>query len=208
MKKFLALLLLLTLVFVGFACGEDKKEDDKQQNDNQQEEVKEFTVKFVVDVEETKQTVKEGEKATKPADPVKEGYTFVGWFVGDKEYDFGAVTADVTVTAKFEENAADEPGDEPGEESEVFYANYTHPKLGEVQFTLEFNGDGTGYYNFMVGGYTGTFAYEENALSNFVAEFGAAVEVTAIYAEGVYYATIVFTDVDQTVTVEFLFNIH
>ena len=37
MKKFLALLLLLTLVFVGFACGEDKKEDDKQQNDNQQE---------------------------------------------------------------------------------------------------------------------------------------------------------------------------
>jgi len=104
MKKFLALLLLLTLVFVGFACGEDKKEDDKKQDDNQQEEVKEFTVKFVADGKEvTKQTVKEGEKASKPADPVKEGYTFVGWFVGDKEYDFGAVTADVTVTAKFEE---------------------------------------------------------------------------------------------------------
>ncbi|MBQ6817803.1 MAG: InlB B-repeat-containing protein, partial [Bacilli bacterium] len=80
MKKFLALLLLLTLVFVGFACGEDKKEDDKKQDDNQQEEVKEFTVKFVADEKEvTKQTVKEGEKASKPADPVKEGYTFVGW---------------------------------------------------------------------------------------------------------------------------------
>ena len=104
MKKFLALLLLLTLVFVGFACGEDKKDDNKQDENNQQEEVKEFTVKFVADEKEvTKQTVKEGEKASKPADPVKEGYTFVGWFVGDKEYDFGAVTADVTVTAKFEE---------------------------------------------------------------------------------------------------------
>ena len=119
MKKFLALLLLLTLVFVGFACGEDKKEDDKKQDDNQQEEVKEFTVKFVAEGNETKQTVKEGEKATKPADPVKEGYTFVGWFVGDKEYDFGAVNADVTVTAKFEKNAADEPGDEPGDEPEI-----------------------------------------------------------------------------------------
>ena len=118
-KKFLLLFLMIFALSFTFACSEDKKDDDKQQNDNQQEEVKEFTVKFVVDVEETKQTVKEGENATKPADPVKEGYTFVGWFVGDKEYDFGAVAADVTVTAKFEENAADEPGDEPGDEPEI-----------------------------------------------------------------------------------------
>jgi len=179
-----------------FACGKEDETDDNKQN-----QTVEYTVTFVVDGEETVQTVKEGEKATKPADPVKEGYTFVGWYVGDAEYAFDAVTADVTVTAKFE--LVEDPGDEPGEESEIYYANYTHPMLGEVQFTLEFKGDGTGYYNFMVGGYTGTFVYEENTLSNFVSDFGAAVEVTAIYAEGKYYVTIVFTDVDQTVSVEF-----
>ena len=100
--------------------------------------------------------------------------------------------------------AGEEPGDEPAVESEVYYAYFTHPMTGvQIEFTLEFNGDGTGYYNFMMGVYTGAFSYEENALSNFVADYGAAVEFTAIYAEGVYYATIVFTDVEQSVTVEF-----
>jgi len=61
-----------------------------------------YTVKFVVDGEETLQAVKEGEKAKKPIDPEKVGYTFVGWYVGDAEYAFDAVKADVAVTAKFE----------------------------------------------------------------------------------------------------------
>ena len=81
-----------------FACGKEDESDDNKQN-----QTVEYTVTFVVDGEETVQTVKDGEKATKPADPVKEGYTFVGWYVGDAEYAFDAVKADVTVTAKFEE---------------------------------------------------------------------------------------------------------
>jgi len=48
------------------------------------------------------ETVTDGETATKPAAPTKEGYTFAGWFVGEDEYDFAsAVTADVTVKAKW-----------------------------------------------------------------------------------------------------------
>ena len=48
--------------------------------------------------------VEEGQKATKPADPVKDGYVFKGWYVGDTAYDFeSAVTGDVTLTAKWEE---------------------------------------------------------------------------------------------------------
>ena len=64
-------------------------------------------VKYVVtfDNEGVLETVevKEGEKASKPADPVKEGYKFLGWYLGEEAYDFeAAVTADVTLVAKFE----------------------------------------------------------------------------------------------------------
>lgn len=56
------------------------------------------------------QTVEHGNKVTKPADPTKEGYTFDGWFVDDKAYDFdSAVTANITLTAKFTEVKAPEP---------------------------------------------------------------------------------------------------
>ena len=65
--------------------------------------VKTFKVSFETDGAKTESSVNYNEKVTKPADPTKENYTFKGWFVGDDEYDFnGAVTADVTLTAKFE----------------------------------------------------------------------------------------------------------
>ncbi len=51
------------------------------------------------DVLKTEQ-VEEGHSATAPADPVREGYTFIGWDV-----DFTNVTADLTVTALYEENS-------------------------------------------------------------------------------------------------------
>ena len=99
MKKLLCVLMMIFALSFAFACGEDKKDDNAKQN----EIVQEFTVTFVVDGEKTEIKVKNGEKAVKPADPVKEGYVFKGWYVGEAEYQFAAVTADVTVTAKFEE---------------------------------------------------------------------------------------------------------
>ncbi|MBR4461226.1 MAG: InlB B-repeat-containing protein, partial [Erysipelotrichaceae bacterium] len=65
-----------------------------------------FTVTYVVDGEtyET-ETVEYGEKATKPADPEKEGCTFAGWYDGENEYDFDTeVKDDLTLTAKFSTN--------------------------------------------------------------------------------------------------------
>jgi uncharacterized repeat protein (TIGR02543 family) len=51
------------------------------------------------------QTVNAGEKAVKPADPTRDGYTFGGWFNGDDEYDFdSAVASDINLTAKWTEN--------------------------------------------------------------------------------------------------------
>ena len=46
------------------------------------------------------QTVLHGEKATEPADPSREGYTFGGWKNGEDDYDFdAAVTSNLTLTA-------------------------------------------------------------------------------------------------------------
>lgn len=51
------------------------------------------------------QTVEEGEKATKPADPTAEGYSFQGWYTDTRytmEYDFSKeVTEDTTLYAKW-----------------------------------------------------------------------------------------------------------
>jgi hypothetical protein len=46
-----------------------------------------------------KEQVEEGKAATAPADPSREGYTFIGW---DK--DFSYVTSDLVVTAQYEAN--------------------------------------------------------------------------------------------------------
>ena len=55
--------------------------------------------------EVAEQIVQAGDKAAKPADPEKDGYTFAGWYTGEaltEEYDFNTpVTADVTVYAKW-----------------------------------------------------------------------------------------------------------
>lgn len=55
-----------------------------------------------------------GDKFTKPADPSKDGYTFVGWFTdaeGTTAYDFQTtVTGNVSVYAAWEENAVQSEG--------------------------------------------------------------------------------------------------
>ena len=43
--------------------------------------------------------------ADRPADPTKEGYTFIGWYNGESEWNFETpVTADLTLTAKWQIN--------------------------------------------------------------------------------------------------------
>lgn len=50
------------------------------------------------------QSIKEGEKATKPTDdPKKEKHKFLGWYVGDTLYDFESpVSKDLVINAKYE----------------------------------------------------------------------------------------------------------
>ncbi len=77
------------------------------------------------------QTINEGQKASKPADPTKEGYTFGGWYSDEAlttAFDFNsAINANVTLYAKWTENGGGQGGG--GEED-------------PEKFTITFNANG------------------------------------------------------------------
>ena len=63
-----------------------------------------WTVKFETEggSEVAQQNVKNGQTATKPTDPTKEGYKFGGWYDGDTKFDFDTpITKDTTLTAQW-----------------------------------------------------------------------------------------------------------
>lgn len=56
------------------------------------------------------QTVDDGATAVKPADPTRDGYTFNGWTLDGKPYDFSRpVTGDITLEAQWERNETPAP---------------------------------------------------------------------------------------------------
>ena len=66
-----------------------------------------YTVTFDADngTENTTATVEHGKTAVAPADPIKAGYTFAGWYLGEAAYDFAAVvTGDITLKAAWTVN--------------------------------------------------------------------------------------------------------
>ena len=72
-------------------------------------EVITYTVKFNSDggTPITTQTIIEGNKATKPANPTKQGFTFVEWQLNDATYDFNTpVTGNIELKAVWEKEKA------------------------------------------------------------------------------------------------------
>ncbi len=64
-----------------------------------------YTIKFDTDggTKITSQKVKANDKVDIPTDPVKEGYTFLGWYLDGKKYDFDdKVTANIVLEARWE----------------------------------------------------------------------------------------------------------
>ena len=127
MKKVLTLLLVMLVVFSCFACGAKEKQnvDDGNNVDSRTEipstenggdnnegipQTVYYTVVFDTDggTDIANQTVKSGEKAVKPKDPEKKRtestiYKFVGWYIGENEYDFESeINSDITITAKWD----------------------------------------------------------------------------------------------------------
>ena len=64
------------------------------------------TVTFLSDGESAAPSqIRANTPADQPADPTKEGHTFIGWYNGESEWDFETpVTADLTLTAKWQIN--------------------------------------------------------------------------------------------------------
>ncbi|MDR1381645.1 MAG: InlB B-repeat-containing protein, partial [Tannerella sp.] len=95
------LLTIVTMIFATTLVSCDKNEND--------DKLKEFTVFFETgddDCMVVLQKVREGEKATKPDDPTRSGYTFMAWFkeaelTNEWKFDFDGVTSDMTLYAKW-----------------------------------------------------------------------------------------------------------
>ena len=88
------------------------------------------------------QEVLHGDKVTKPNNPIKDDYTFAGWYVGDEEWSFigYTVTEDVTLTAKWISNFCDVTYVIDEETAEI--------KRSDKKLTLEYKPTKQ-YYNFL-----------------------------------------------------------
>ena len=72
-----------------------------------EEKLKVFKVTFNTNGGDTIEPieVEEGERIKKPTDPVRSGYTFIGWFTKEGEYDFREeVFSNITLKAEWEKN--------------------------------------------------------------------------------------------------------
>ena len=74
------------------------------------EKIKSYTVTFNTDggTNVANKKVKENEKVAEPQAPTKDGYTFIGWYLNDKKYDFNSsITGNLTLKARWKKESKD-----------------------------------------------------------------------------------------------------
>ena len=102
LKRIFHLFLMFAVVFSLASCG---FLNNLTGNKN---EATEYPVEFNSDggTAVESQTVADGGLVTKPADPTKDGFTFLGWFLGDNEYNFDTpVTDNLVLVAHWSQSA-------------------------------------------------------------------------------------------------------
>ncbi len=141
----------------------------------------EYTVTFNTDGGNAvdAQTVSYNGKVQKPADPEKVGYNFVGWFVGENEYDFANVVAEsVEIVAKWQIKTFAVTFDSNGAEAvDAQTVSYNE----KAQKPADPQKDGFVF----VGWYAGESEY------NFEAPVTAPVELVAIYEEEIVFENVI-----------------
>jgi len=96
-----------------------------------------YTISFNTDGgnEVVSQQVEEGEKVTKPADPSKEGYEFLGWYLNGKYFNFETeVEGNLTLDAKWKEIVVEDDKNDDKEDEDN--------KDEVTKYTVTFNSDG------------------------------------------------------------------
>ena len=105
MKKLFLLLVCLLTIMSFASCDIITNILGKDNVPSNENEKTAFTVTFdtLCDVTIESQTISKGEKITEPGIPLRDGYTFIGWYVGDTEWSFtdSTITDDITLTAKW-----------------------------------------------------------------------------------------------------------
>lgn len=156
--------------------------------------VKRYTVTFDADGQTEDVSVKEGEKVSAREAVQKDGYTFLGWYLGDQKYDFDTpVTADITLCAKWEKKETPKPAQEvtaaPALASVKSIANKKTVQV-EIQVIPAAGAEGYQVYRrkgnreVLVGEGTGTVFYDENPVSGKAVYFAKAVKGSSISAAG------------------------
>lgn len=110
MKKKIMMSILLIMLFVLVGCTSVHKHTFVDGVCSCGHEQKTFVVVFdtIGGNEISNLNVLEGEKVSKPTDPTKVGYKFLGWFLDDNEWDFAndVIEKDITLTAKWESSSS------------------------------------------------------------------------------------------------------
>lgn len=88
------------------------------------------------------QVVAFGESANKPEDPIREGYSFIGWYLNEVEHDFSQVVEqDMHLLAMWEQVDDDET--DPDDDSEPVITTKTETKTETIAFTTIYENDNT-----------------------------------------------------------------
>ena len=90
------------------AKWEKVEEEQPSQPDTPSEpETTKYTVTFEANggTSVAKQTIEEGKTATKPKDPTRTGYTFLGWYLGNTKFDFNTkINSNITLKAEWKKD--------------------------------------------------------------------------------------------------------
>lgn len=124
----------ITLVAKWKETFSDLESTPEEPNEEKPEEIPEkvtYTVTFNTNggSKVSNQTIEEGKKAKKPTNPTRNGYTFTGWTLNGKTYNFNtAVTKEITLTATWKKVTNE--------------STPSTPKPTEKKYTITFDSNG------------------------------------------------------------------